>query len=97
VTRAAKRISSDFEKTQLLKKVAHRYVLDDTLREAYLDVASTISSDHERAQALLALLDRDALQDPAVRRAYLQVIAGISSDVESRKVLSKLLGETGHR
>ena len=89
VSRAAKRMSSDYEKGQLLAQVAKRYVRNDTLRDAYLDAVFTMSSDVEKGKALTALLERDSI--PASHTAkVLRAAKQMSSDQSRGAVLRKI-------
>lgn len=87
VTRAAKRMTSDFEKGQLLSLIAKRYVRDDSLRDAYLEAAFTMTSDFERSNAIVALLKRDTIPSSSTARV-LRGAKGMTSDA-SRAVVQK--------
>ena len=93
VTRAAKRMTSDYEKGQLLALIARRYVRDDSLRDAYLDAAFTMSSDHERSNAIVALLKRDTIPSYSTARV-LRSAKGMSSDASRATVLKSVSPET---
>lgn len=86
VTRAAKRMTSDYEKGQLLALIAKRYVRDDSLREAYLDATFSMSTDYERGKALVALLQRDSIPASSTARV-LRSAKGMSSDASRVVVL----------
>ena len=86
VTRAAKRMTSDYEKGQLLALVASRYVRDDSLREAYLDATFSMTTDYERSKALVALLKRDSIPASSTARV-LRSAKGMSSDMSRSVVL----------
>lgn len=86
VTRAAKRMTSDYEKGQLLALIAKRYVRDDSLREAYLDATFSMSTDYERGNALIALLKRDSIPASSTARV-LRSAKGMSSDASRTVVL----------
>ena len=89
VTRAAKRMTSDYEKGQLLALVATRYVRDDSLREAYLDATFSMSTDYERSKALIALLKRDSIPSSSTARV-LRSAKGMSSDMSRSLVLKSI-------
>ena len=93
VTRAAKRMTSDYEKGQLLALIARRYVRDDSLRDAYLDAAFTMSSDYERSNAIVALLKRDTIPSSSTARV-LRSAKGMSSDASRAAVLKSVSPET---
>lgn len=89
VTRAAKRMTSDYEKGQLLALVASRYVRDDSLREAYLDATFSMTTDYERSKALVALLKRDSIPASSTARV-LRSAKGMSSDLSRTVVLKSV-------
>ena len=93
VTRAAKRMTSDFEKGQLLAVIAKRYVRDDSLRDAYLDAAFTMTSDYERSNAIVALLKRDSIPSYSTAKV-LRSAKGMSSDASRGIVLKAVSPET---
>ena len=66
VARAARKMTSDLEKGELLIVIAKHYVRDDELRTAYLDAVATMTSDYERTRALQSLLLKDSLPMKAV-------------------------------
>jgi beta-lactamase regulating signal transducer with metallopeptidase domain len=89
VARAAKRMTSDYEKGVLLGQIAKRYVRDDSLREAYLGVVFSMSSDYERSKAVLALLERDSLPSASTARV-LQSAVKMTSDHSRSTVLQRI-------
>jgi len=89
VTNAAKRMTSDTEKGQLLALIAKRYQRNDALRDAYLDAVTTMTSDDERGKALLALLERDSLPRGAVAQV-LRATASMTSDMSKGAVLQRI-------
>jgi len=89
VTKAAKRMTSDSEKGQLLALIAKRYQRSDALRDAYLEAVFTMTSDMERGNALLALLDRDSLPLSAVAQV-LKSTAMMTSDMNKGMVLKRI-------
>jgi beta-lactamase regulating signal transducer with metallopeptidase domain len=89
VTRAAKRMSSDYDKGQLLNLIVKRYQPSDTLREAYLDVVFSMSSDYDRSKALVALLDRDSIPTASTARV-LRSAKLMSSDNSRALVLKRI-------
>lgn len=93
VTRAAKRMTSDYEKGQLLSMIAKRYVRDDSLRDAYLDAAFTMSSDYERSKAIVALLHRDSIPSYSTAKV-LRSAKAMSSDASRGIVLKSVSPET---
>ncbi|HMC56369.1 MAG TPA: M56 family metallopeptidase, partial [Gemmatimonadaceae bacterium] len=89
VTKAAKRMTSDSEKGQILALIAKRYQRNTELRDSYLEAVMTMSSDDERSKALLALLERDSLPRGSVAQV-LQATAAMSSDVSKGEVLQRI-------
>ena len=93
VTRAAKRMTSDYEKGQLLSLIARRYVRDDSLRDAYLEAAFTMTSDYERSNAIVALLKRDSIPSYSTAKV-LRSAKLMSSDASRAVVLKSVRPET---
>lgn len=89
VTRAAKRMTSDHEKAELLILIAKRYQRNDALRDAYIDAVLTMTSDHDRSRALIAFLDRDSLPQSSVAQV-LRSTAMMTSDVNKGQVLKRI-------
>jgi hypothetical protein len=89
VTKHLKRMTSDHDKGLLLQQIAKRYVRSDELREAYLDAVGSMTSDHERTNALVALLDRDSLDAGSTARV-LRTAALMTSDMNRGQVLKRI-------
>jgi len=89
VTKAAKRMTSDHEKGELLALIAARYQRSDALRDAYLDAVFTMTGDYDKSRALLALLERDSLPLGAVP-AVLRATTQMTSDVSRGAVLKRI-------
>lgn len=89
VTRHAKKLTSDYEKGQLLASIAKRYVPNDSLREAYLETVFSMTSDYERSKALIALLDRDSIPVGSTARV-LRSAALMTSDMNRGQVLRRI-------
>lgn len=85
---AAREISSDYEKTEILVKMAPAYLRDDGFREVYLEGVNTIHSDYERGRALKAVLKKESLSKDNLLFA-LKSVAAISSDYEKAELLVK--------
>jgi beta-lactamase regulating signal transducer with metallopeptidase domain len=92
VARAAKKMTSDYEKGQLLTAVAKRYVRNDSLRDAYLDAVFTMTSDYERSKALVLLLERDSIPSYSTAKV-LRSAKGMTSDA-SRGIVLKSISPT---
>jgi beta-lactamase regulating signal transducer with metallopeptidase domain len=89
VTLGLKKMSSDYDKSQMLAEIAKRYRPNDALRDAYLDIVFSMSSDYERGNALVALLSRDSLPLASTARV-LQSAKLMSSDVSRAVVLKRI-------
>jgi hypothetical protein len=86
---AAREMSSDYYKAQVLAGLPERVMRDESARAAYLEAAGTIGSDHYRAQTLLAALKSDKLSKESLLLA-LKGAGGISSDHYKTEVLLKV-------
>ena len=86
---AAREISSDYEKAEILVKMARTYLRDDRFREVYLEGVNTIHSDYERGRAFTAVLKKDNLNQDNLLFA-LKSVATISSDYEKAELLVKI-------
>lgn len=87
---AAREISSDHYKAQILGELPERVMREDAVRKAYLEAAATIDSDHYRAQVLLKGLDASNLSKE-MRLLALKGVSGISSDHYKTQVLMKIV------
>jgi hypothetical protein len=85
---AAREINSDYEKTEILVKMAPTYLRDDRFREVYLEGVNTIHSDYERGRALKAVLKKESLTRDNLLFA-LKSVAAITSDYEKAELLVK--------
>jgi len=86
---AAREMSSDHYKAQVLAGLPEQFLRDETARTAFLQAAGTIRSDHYRAQILLAGLKPGNLSKEA-RLLALNGVGGISSDHYKTQVLLKV-------
>jgi hypothetical protein len=86
---AAREISSDYEKAEILTRMAGAYLRDDRFRSVYLEGVNTIHSDYERGRAFKAVLKKDALNRDDLLFA-LKSVAIIKSDYEKAEVLVKI-------
>ena len=89
VARAAKKMTSDYEKGQLLNAIAKRYVRNDSLRDAYLDAVFSMTSDYERSQSLVLLLQRDSIPSYSTAKV-LRSAKGMTSDASRSMVLKSI-------
>ncbi len=90
VRQVGREISSDYEKSQVLSKVAKNYLDDKAVLSEFVEATTTISSDYERGRALAILLKRDDLNDAQLRTIF-KSITGMSSDYEKAGLLIKLI------
>jgi hypothetical protein len=87
---AAREMSSDYYKAQVLAWLSEQGIRDESARMAFLEAAGTIRSDHYLAQTLLAGLKSDKLSKEALMLA-LKGVGGISSDHYKTQVLLKVV------
>ena len=87
---AARQMSSDHYKAQVLSGLPEQTIRDEATRAAFLEAAGTIRSDHYRAQILLAGLKSDKLSRESLLLA-LKGVGGISSDHYKTQVLLKVI------
>jgi len=85
---AAREIKSDYEKTEILVKMAPTYLRDDRFREVYLEGVNTIDSDYERGRALKAVLKKESLTKDNLLFA-LKSVGAMTSDYEKAELLVK--------
>ncbi|MFL6207306.1 MAG: hypothetical protein ACJ74W_00560 [Pyrinomonadaceae bacterium] len=83
---AAREITSDYERAQMLNHVADTFVHTDTLVPVYFEALDRISSDYERRRVMTSIVARPLLI-PAARRRLLQSAAALSSDYEKATLL----------
>lgn len=86
---AAREMSSDHYKAQVLSGLTGPVMRDEAVRIAYLEASATVRSDHYRAQTLLAGLQSGNLSKEALLLA-LKGVGGISSDHYKTQVLLKV-------
>jgi hypothetical protein len=86
---AAREMSSDHYKAQVLAGLQEQAMLDDATRAAFLEAAGTIRSDHYRAQTLLAGL-KSGNPSKEVLLLALNGVVGITSDHYKTQVLLKV-------
>jgi len=84
--RNASRISSDYERAQLLVRVADKFLPKDRLVPAYFEAVGRITSDYERRRVLSNVLKREGLSSDALVAAV-RAAARITSDYEKATVL----------
>lgn len=88
VRQAGREIASDYDKRNVLVKVAEQYLDDGQVLAEFIQAVNTINSDYERGQGLAAVLKRAGLSGEQWQGA-LKAIVGMSSDYEKAKLLSQ--------
>jgi len=84
---AGKTIASDYDLSRALRKAGETQFLDDNAsRTAYVDAATSISSDYELQRTLAAVLTRAPLDDALAVR-LLDAASHLSSDYEASRFL----------
>ena len=85
------RMSSDYEKAELLIAIARRLPIDGAVQEALVRGAGAMSSDYERRRVLTVALGKGDLSAQATE-ALLAVAARMSSDYEKVELLLTYVG-----
>lgn len=83
---AGREIASDYDKRNVLVKVAEQYLDDGQVLTEFIQAVGTVNSDYERGQALAAVIKRPNLSGEQWQGA-LKTVAGMSSDYEKAKLL----------
>jgi hypothetical protein len=90
IAQAGQEITSDYERTELLREVAKdRLMTTDEQRLAYTAATRTINSSYEHRRALQPLVESGSLSD-AVLRAAIDSASTIESDYELTELLIAL-------
>jgi beta-lactamase regulating signal transducer with metallopeptidase domain len=93
VAQAALKLTSGYDKAELLVPIARYYVADEKLATAYLTAAASISGDHDCARAIVALFKPDApLADRVIELAMQAASARMTSDFEKANVITTAIG-----
>jgi len=88
---AVRKMSGDYERSQVLKAAAAKAHLDtDAKREAFLAACVTMSGDYERSQVLQTLIAQPGLS-PELVRGILASAAKLSGDYEKSQVLRAVI------
>lgn len=89
VAHAAAKLTSSYDKAELLVPIAKFYLADDELATAYIAAAASIESDYECSRTIRALLEtRNAVSDKAVALAMRAASAHLASDYEMGNVIA---------
>jgi hypothetical protein len=78
-------ISSDYEKAQVLIRIAEIYPAEAAALPAFFDAANTVKSDYEHSRVLLAMLRGKS--NAETLKLTLKSALGIGSDYEKARVL----------
>jgi hypothetical protein len=88
--RVAQRMTSDYDRRQVLEHVASHVTLDQKGASAYVQAMATMKSDYDQREALIALLQRSGT---AVNGdAFLQALSRMKSSYDKRMVLADVIG-----
>jgi beta-lactamase regulating signal transducer with metallopeptidase domain len=90
VAKAATKLTSDYEKAELLLTIAKYYVQDDELCTTYLDVVSSMASDYDRARTLLPLLATEGLPASSVAKVV-KVASTMTSDNDKATLFTRVM------
>ena len=86
IRQAAREISSDYEKANVLLKYGEVYMSNRSVHPDFAEAVATINSDYERGRVLSALLkNKDVSRDVLAR--VLKISEGISSEYEKAQLL----------
>ena len=88
VEAAGAKLTSDYEKANLLKDNAALFLSHATLSNAFFEAVSSIKSDYEHRQILSALLKQNNLSEHVLGQ-MLESLAEISSDYEKANLLKE--------
>jgi beta-lactamase regulating signal transducer with metallopeptidase domain len=92
VLRQAIKMTSDFDKAELLLVVAKHYVPDDEVRAAYLDAVMSMHSSYDQSRTLLPLLMKDDLPASSVAQVV-KVASRMSSDNDKANVFARVMND----
>lgn len=88
------RMSSDYDRRQVLERVATRVSLEEPATTAYIAVIGRMKSSYDKRLVLTHLIERTSLSTNAQRSA-LTAVPGIQSDYDRRLVLTSYLNRHG--
>ena len=95
VAQAATKLTSSYDKAELLVPIAKYYLVDDELATAYVTAAASISGDYDCARTMNALLAGNApLSDKVVELAMNATATRMTGDYDKGSVISAALGDT---
>lgn len=85
---AGTELSSDYEKAELLVKMSDSYLVNDEMRNIYIEGVNTIQSDYEKGRVLSALLKKEPGKETLL--FTLKSASTISSDYEKAQLLLRV-------
>jgi len=88
LARLGQRMTSDYDRRQVLEHVASHVTLDQKGASAYVQAMATMKSDYDQRQALIALLKRNGAVDGD---ALLQALSRMKSSYDKRMVLAEIV------
>ena len=91
---AGDRITSDYDRRQVLEHVATRVTLEEPATAAYVAAVARMRSSYDKRQVLTQLVEHSALGADA-KRSVLGTIPAINSDYDRRQVLTAYLDRYG--
>lgn len=92
VLRQAVKMTSDYDRAELLLVVAKHYTPDDEVRTAYLDAVSAMHSSYDQARVLLPLFLKDDFPAPAIAQVV-KVASRLSSDNDKASIFVRVLND----
>ena len=93
IARAAARITSSYDKAELLVPIARYYAADAELAKAYLTAAASITADYDCARTFTAFLTSNPATDEAIELAMGTVSTKFTSDYEKANLILAAIGE----
>jgi beta-lactamase regulating signal transducer with metallopeptidase domain len=92
VLRQAMKMTSDYDKAELILVVSKHYTPDDEVRAAYLDAVMSMHSSYDQSRALLPLLMKDDLPASSIAQVV-KVASRMSSDNDKAVVFSRVMND----
>lgn len=93
VAKRAAKMTSDYDKAELLITIAKYYVPDDELRGIYLDAVASMQSDYERSRTLAPLLEKDSALPPKALAQVVAIASKMTSDYEKANLIVNTIGD----
>src|SRR5262249_35802574 len=93
VARAATKLTSSYDKAELLVPIAKYYGTDAELSNAYLTAAASITADYDCARTFIAFLASNPISDDGIELAMSSAGTKITSDYEKVNVILAALAK----